>query len=129
MKQSLLVSMLAGSMFVITAGCDEKKDAPAATTTTTPAADKKADDKPAAAADKPADTGGDVGVAECDDYIKKMTACMDKMPAATKTAMEQGFKASKDAWKQAAATQAGKDGLKTACKAAGDALSQNPACK
>ena len=137
MKQSLLVSILAGSMFVITAGCDEKKDAAATTTTTTTtAAPAAAADKPAAAADKPAAdapaaaaAGGDIGVAECDDYIKKMAACMDKMPAASKTAMEQGFKASKDAWKQAAATPQGKDSLKTACKAAGDALASNPMCK
>jgi hypothetical protein len=51
------------------------------------------------------------------------------MPAASKAAMEQGFKASKDAWKQAASTPQGKEGLKTACKAAADALASNPACK
>ena len=61
--------------------------------------------------------------------MKKMTDCMGKMPAEVKAAQEQAFKASKDAWKAAAATPQGKEGLKTACKAALDALAANPACK
>src|SRR6185369_16615455 len=74
--------------------------------------------------------GGDsVGVAECDDYLKKMESCFAKMPAEAKTAQEQALKASRDAWKSAAASQAGKDALKTTCKAAMDALAQNPMCK
>jgi len=121
-------------MFIVAAGCDEKKEAPPAAPPA--AAPAPAAAPPAAAPAAPAaDTaaapaaGGEIGVAECDDYLKKMEACMGKMPAATKTAMEQGFKASKDAWKQAAATPAGKDSLKTACKAAADAMAANPACK
>ena|SRR6185436_18055562 len=74
--------------------------------------------------------GGDsVGVAECDDYLAKMTTCFAKMPAEAKAAQEQALKASKDAWRSAAATAAGKDALKTTCKAAMDALAQNPMCK
>jgi Meckel syndrome type 1 protein len=134
-KKTLILSILAGGMFMFSA-CDEKKpDAPAA-----PAApEKKAEPAAPAAAPTPAapaapaagaaDTGGDVGVAECDDYIKQYSACLGKMPAAAKTAAENAFKASKDAWKQAASTPAGKDGLKTACKAALDAMKSNPMCK
>ena len=74
--------------------------------------------------------GGDkIGVAECDDYMTKYSACLGKMPAASKAASETAFKAQKDAWKQAAATPAGKEGLKTGCKAALDSLDQNPMCK
>jgi len=112
----LLGMMVVASMFVL--GCDKKtEDAPAAA-------------KPAAAA--PAGGGGgggDIGVAECDDYLKKMNDCLGKMPAEAKAAQEQAFKASKDAWKAAAATPQGKEGLKTGCKAALDALAQNPMCK
>ena len=129
--KNLVLSLIAGSMFIV-GGCDDKKtDAPAAPKADAPKADAPKADAPKADApkgDAPA-AGGDIGVAECDDYIKKMTACVDKMPAASKAAMEQGFKASKDAWKQAASTPQGKEGLKTACKAAADALASNPACK
>jgi hypothetical protein len=145
MRQILAVSIVAGSMFLV--GCEEKKKeaAPAAPAAAAPAAPAAAPAAPGAAAPAapgaapaapaapgaaaPAAAGGDIGVAECDDYIKKMEACLGKMPAATKAAAEQGFKASKDAWKTAAATPQGKEGLKTACKAAGDALAANPACK
>lgn len=84
--------------------------------------DKAADGKTAAA-------GETIGVAECDEYLTKMEACMGKMPAEAKAVQEAAFKQSRDAWKQAAATPQGKEGLKTGCKAALDALANNPACK
>lgn len=123
MKNVLTFAFAAAVGVAFTMGCSKSEDkkpeaAPAA---------KPEEKKGEAAA--PAAGGGDVGVAECDDYIKKMEGCMGKMPAEAKTAMEQGFKQSKDAWKQAAATPQGKEGLKTACKAALDALANNPACK
>jgi hypothetical protein len=78
------------------------------------------------------DTGsaaGAIGVAECDEYIKKFDACLAKMPAAAKPAQEQASKQLRDGWKAAAATPQGKEGLKTGCKAALDSLAQNPMCK
>jgi hypothetical protein len=120
MKNLILAALLVTCGFVT--GCDKKDEAPA-----TPAAPTTGTAKPAVAA---AVGGGDsIGVTECDDYLKKMNDCMGKMPAEAKAAQEQAFKASKDAWKQAAATQAGKDALKTSCKAAVDALAANPMCK
>ena len=87
----------------------------------------------AAPAEKPSGGGGggggDIGVAECDDYVSKMKACMDKMPAEAKAASQSAFDQSINAWKQAAGTEAGKQGLATACKAALDAIAQNPMCK
>jgi hypothetical protein len=80
-----------------------------------------------------ASTGGaasedSIGVPECDDYLKKMEACLAKMPAEAKVAIEQGFRQSREAWKQAVAA-GGKDNLKPGCQAALAALDQNPACK
>ncbi len=74
-------------------------------------------------------SGGEIGVAECDDYVAKMRACLDKMPAEAKQASQSGFEQSINAWKQAASTEAGKQGLATACKSALDAIAQNPMCK
>ena len=79
---------------------------------------------------KPAEGGGDsIGVPECDDYVSKMRACLDKMPAEAKGASQGAFEQSISAWKQAASNEASKAGLATACKAALDAIAQNPMCK
>ncbi|MSQ02126.1 MAG: hypothetical protein EXR71_09575 [Myxococcales bacterium] len=61
---------------------------------------------------------GSVGVAECDDYIAKMTACLGTMDAAVKAATESGFAKTTDAWRAAAVTPEGKAGLAMGCKAA-----------
>lgn len=75
-------------------------------------------------------SGDKIGVAECDEYFDKMEACLGKMPAEAKGAMEEAMKGNRTAWKDAAkAGGAQKDALKTGCKAAVDALAANPACK
>jgi hypothetical protein len=80
--------------------------------------------------EKTAASGDAIGVAECDDYLKKVESCMGKMPAEGKAAMESAMKTNRDAWKEAAKNTAGKDALKTGCKAALDAFtSANPTCK
>ena len=72
--------------------------------------------------DEAAAEGAGIGVKECDEYITKYEACIGKMGAAAKTAAEPGFKAQRDAFKQAAGTPAGKAALGTQCKAAMDAI-------
>jgi hypothetical protein len=114
---------LAFASFVVVSlmgfGCN-KEGGGSSTTTTTAAGGET----------KPASTGGgDIGVPECDDYLKKMESCLSKMPAEARSASENAFKQSKDAWKQAAATEAGKASLKQGCQSALDALAQNPMCK
>src|SRR5947208_151434 len=118
MKKMMLVALMVGGLFVV--GCDEKKKDAASGEGKTMAAEKAGTNAGTAAA------GPSIGVAECDDYLKKMETCLGKMPAEAKAASEAAFKQSRDAWKQAASTPAGKDGLKTACKAANDALANNP---
>lgn len=75
------------------------------------------------------DAGGDdgggegVGVPECDEYVEKYTACIDeKMPEAARETSKKALQTSVDAWKKAAATPAGKEGLAQACKTASDAV-------
>ena len=70
-----------------------------------------------------------VGVPECDDYLKKMEACIATMPPETKAAQEQAFKQSRETWKKTAETEAGKQGLQATCKASLDAYTNNPMCK
>jgi hypothetical protein len=109
MKKVLVALMLGLGLAALGAGCSKEEA-------------KGGDDKAGASGDK-------IGVAECDDYITKWKACLDKMPAAAKPAQETAFKQMKDSWKAAAATPAGKDSLKTGCKTALDTLAQNPMCK
>jgi phage tail sheath protein FI len=103
----LAIALVLGAIFAV--GCGDKKE------------EGKSDT---------GSSGDKIGVAECDEYLTKMEACLGKMPAEAKAASEQGFKANRDAWKQAAsAGGAAKDALKTGCKTALDAMAANPMCK
>ena len=73
--------------------------------------------------------GDSVGVAECDDYIKKYEGCMSKVPAEGKAAMEGAFKTQRESFKAGAATAEGKAALKGTCKTLLDSLASNPMCK
>jgi hypothetical protein len=71
---------------------------------------------------EPAKAEGDsVGVAECDKFLAAYRACVDKMPEAARGPANDGLKQMVDAWKQtAAAGDAAKESLKTACQSAYD---------
>lgn len=64
---------------------------------------------------------GDFGVAECDAYMKKYLACIDRMPEAARTSARQVLDQTRSSWQQAAATEQGRAGLAMACKSASDA--------
>ena len=61
------------------------------------------------------------GVAECDDYMKKYLACIDKLAPAAQPQARAMLEQSRDAWKQAASTTEGKAALASTCKSASDA--------
>ncbi|HVY45588.1 MAG TPA: hypothetical protein VHB21_06895 [Minicystis sp.] len=110
MTKLLIGLMMAGALLV---GCDKGGEGGAKTEGTGKAASASG-------------SGDSIGVAECDEYFKKVEECFGKNPA-VKAAMADSVKQNKAAWKQAAATPAGKEGLKTSCKMAVDALAQS--CK
>lgn len=68
-----------------------------------------------------ASPSAEFGVAECDDYVKKYLACLDRMSSSARTQARQAFDQTRDTWKQAAATEMGRAALATTCKAASDA--------
>ena len=80
---------------------------------TAPAAGDKTAPAPAA--------GGDIGVAECDDYIKKMNDCAGKMQPEAAGPMKESMATMQKAWKDAASTPEGKTALASGCKQALDA--------
>jgi len=117
--KKIAIALLLGTVFVW--GCGDKaadgKDAKSAS-----AGDKKDEKKD----DKKAG-GGEIGVKECDDYIKMWNDCY-KDPAA-KSAAQPGLDAMTKAWKDAAAQGgAAKDALATGCKQAMDTFPKD-ACK
>lgn len=109
MMKVMVALIMTGGLLLVGAGCGKEEHK---------------DDKAGAAA-----SGDKIGVQECDDYIAKYQTCIDKMPAAAKATAQTGFNTQKQAWKTAASTPAGKDGLKTGCKMALDSLAQNALCK
>jgi len=70
-----------------------------------------------------APAGDSVGVAECDEYIKKYEACLTKIAAKNPQVegpMKTAFEAQRNGFKTAASTPQGKATLATACKQAID---------
>ncbi|MDI3286975.1 hypothetical protein [Polyangium sp. 15x6] len=63
-----------------------------------------------------AESEGAIGVAECDAYVKKMEAFLDGLPEEARAAREPGFKAMRQAWRDAAQAPGGKEGLAATCK-------------
>jgi leucyl aminopeptidase (aminopeptidase T) len=61
---------------------------------------------------------GSVGVAECDDYLKKMADCAAKAPAGAADPMRKSVEAARHSWTVAAATPAGKSALASGCNQA-----------
>ena len=70
-------------------------------------------------------SGDKIGVAECDEYIAKLEACLSGAPEASKGMIKSNLDTMKKQWKDAAATPQGKAGLATGCKAALDAAKQS----
>jgi hypothetical protein len=126
--KKLMGVMMAFGLILGAAACNKDeaakpadKGATTTTTTTTKTEAAKPAEKPA---DKPATAapaGGDIGVAECDDYIKKMSDCAGKMQPEAAGPMKESMETMKKAWKDAASTPEGKTALASGCKQALDA--------
>jgi len=79
--------------------------------------------------DKPVGGGDAIGIAECDDYLKKAADCSSKQSPEMKPAWDQAIKSSRESWKKNAAVTATRDTTKLSCKTALDNLTMNPICK
>lgn len=70
-----------------------------------------------------------LGVAECDDYMQRMSDCIDKMPSEGRTVHETGLKKTREAWREALKAPNGKETLKAVCQTALREVANGPACK
>ncbi len=118
MKNKLFVTVLAGLFSLGIAACDKKEEASTKTET-------KVETKPAGGEAKTTETktevtttttGGNIGVASCDKWMEKYTACINsKVPEAGRAQMLDAMKQTADTWKQTASTPEGKSALEKAC--------------
>lgn len=104
----------------------------ASANTSTPAANTSntANTSNSSAKSETAPAGDSVGVAECDEYIKKYEACLTKVAAKAPQAeapLKTAFQAQRDSFKTGASTPQGKTALVTVCKNALDAAKKNAA--
>jgi hypothetical protein len=108
MKLSIIQAFAAAAVAVVAAGCSGDRTPP-------PPATQPGATAPAASGGTTV-TGGDFGVAACDQYMRKYLACVDsKVPEAGRAAMRQSFEYSRAAWKQAASTPEGRQHMAAAC--------------
>lgn len=71
----------------------------------------------------------EIGIAACDAYFQKVSACLGKVPPDQKAAMESSMKANRQTWRDIAKNAAARDNLKAGCQATLDAfVSANPNC-
>ena len=67
-------------------------------------------------------SAGNIGIPECDDYLNKYQACVEsKVPESARVALKLSLDQTRTAWRNAATTPGGKEGLAAACKQARDA--------
>lgn len=91
------------------AGCGQQSDSPPATSA------------PAAAPAAPPASSGEIGVAECDEYLTQVQNCVDnQVPEDAKDAQRQALNQLRDQWRQAASNPTGRAALAAGCKAAMD---------
>ena len=84
-----------------------------------PANTAPANTAPANTTSSTSSSGDSIGVADCDDFLKKYEACVSgKVPAAAQATFKTSLDTWRNSWKQLAQTPQGKAGLATACKSA-----------
>lgn len=73
---------------------------------------------PAAAAVPPAGAAtGEIGIPECDEYIRKYEACLrDKVPASQRAMLEQALDQHRSTWRTAAAQPQARATLASSCQ-------------
>jgi hypothetical protein len=81
------------------------------------------DDRPAATV--PADTG----VAECDEYIARYEACVEKGAVPARESARQALRAQRESFKAAPPSPRARAAMKRTCRRLLDGLAQNAACK
>lgn len=114
-------------LVVAAVACQSKTETAAPSAASEPSAPAAAAKAPAASP-TPAAAPGEIGVAECDDYLRKWDACLaTKITGAAQEQVKVALDATRESWKRATATPEGKAGLAAACRDAAELASMQVA--
>ncbi|HEX8190952.1 MAG TPA: hypothetical protein VF586_21510 [Pyrinomonadaceae bacterium] len=110
--------VLLGTVMLACGGGADNANTAANTNTAAGNANTKGAATPAAASTPAAATSaaGDIGVAECDEFLRKYEACVGKVPAAAQATFKSSMEQWRNSWKQLAANPQTKSTLAAACK-------------
>ena len=109
-------------LVVAALGCQSRSE------TAAPAAPPAASVPGPAASTPPVAAAGEIGVAECDDYLRKWDSCLaTKITGEAREQVKVALDATREAWKRATATPEAKAGLATACREAAELASMQVA--
>ena len=116
---SLFALCVALCLGLLACGGAENTNTAANANTTAANANTKTAATPASTTATPAGTtsaAGDIGVAECDEFLKKYEACVGKIPGAAQATFKSSMDQWRTSWKQLAANPQTKSTLAAACK-------------
>ena len=60
----------------------------------------------------------EIGIADCDEYIRKYEACLETVPAETQVRLRDGLDAQRKQWRTAAKDSFARDGATDQCRSA-----------
>lgn len=106
-------------LVVAAVGCQSKSDPAGRLEPVEPAAPAEPSQSAPvpAASTTPAAAPGEIGVAECDEYLKKWDACLaTRITGDAREQVKVALDATRESWKRAAATPEGSAGLAAACR-------------
>ena len=113
-------------LVIAAVGCQSKSETAAPAAHVPASAPAPAASTPLAPA--PGETAGEIGVAECDDYLRKWDTCLaTKVTGEAHEQVKVALDATREAWKRATASPEGKAGLATACREAAELASMQVA--
>ena len=114
----ILLCLVVGLLVMACSTTDTKTNT---NTTTSGTIDKPAaSSTPARPTDPAPSGGGDVGVAECDEYIKKYESCTPKVPEIAREQYKSALAQTRASWKQLAENPQTRSTLAAACKQAAE---------
>ena len=69
----------------------------------------------------------EIGIAECDEYVRKYDACLEKVPDQAQPALRNSLEAQRKQWRAAAKDSFARDGAADQCRSAIAAAKQSMA--
>ncbi len=119
MNMRIALIGLAGVVGLGLAACSKDEPPAAPPAPATPAATAPPAGTPNPPAPQPAPpvaAAGDVGIAECDDYLRKYEACLTaNVPQEARATLQQSLDSTRNAWRQASANSQSAEALRSAC--------------